>query len=176
MYRYLFFCRECIEKSVLFIDNEISEKNAEKIIIFTSITRKEIKMIKRNFFAFVITALMIGMIPFYSATATSTRAVLHTDEKTAKTGYLGNTTGKYRLVGAVATTSEYPVEYYLYKAATSEDKKIQESKFAYSSSAAFKYSYTIDKKKFTVARCKLYGNKKSNPKTECYANVILSDQ
>ena len=132
-------------------------------------------MSKKDFLLLLIAATLLGTVPYYNASANSVKAVLNTDETSKSTPYLGNATGKYCMVYAVSSTSDYNVEYYVYKAQNSDSTKTLVSCFAYGAMKAEKNYYTIDKKVYTVAKCTMYGNKKSNPKKECYANVILSN-
>lgn len=131
-------------------------------------------MINKKMVALSLVAMMALAVPFCEASAEKVYVTLPTDETSASSPYLGNTTGKYRLVGAVSATSLYSVDYYIYKAATTSSNMVVHSNFSYNNISAFDKSYTIDKS-YTVAKCTIYGNKKSNPKKECYANAILSN-
>lgn len=132
--------------------------------------------LKRKVVTLAISAFaLLGMsIAFVDAVSVS--AVLHTDEKSAHTAILGNTTGKYRMVGALSTTSKYSVDYYLYKGKDGNSCNVLNNCFSYSKSSAFDKTFSIDKSQYTLARCYMYGNTKKNQKTSCYANVILSNK
>lgn len=101
-------------------------------------------------------------------------AVLNTDQTKKSTACLGNTTGKYQMVGCTSTTSKHAVEYYLLAGEDSSKLSKQVDKFSWSKSSFFKNKYTVSTK-YTVAKATMYGNKKSNPKKDNYANVILSN-
>lgn len=110
------------------------------------------------------------------ANAGSVVATLSTDESSKSTAHLGNTTGSYRLVGAVSSSSKYSVQYYVYKGKDSGSCNVEHKHFSYADMSAFDKTYTIDRKTYTLAKSVMYGNKKSEPKKECYANVILSNK
>lgn len=132
-------------------------------------------MFGKKIAAMIIAVVIMIITPLCSANAGSVTAMLRTDVTEAESALLGNTTGKYRLVGSVSSSSKYSVEYYVYAYQREGAAKVKIGNFSYSSMEAFDKTYEVDKL-YTVANCKLYGNLKSNPKPDCYANGILSNK
>ncbi len=132
-------------------------------------------MINKKKLLIAALALMLVGSSVPVAKAGSVSAVLSTDEKSKSTALLGNTTGTYRMIGAVSSSSKYYVEYYIYKGPNSSSCNVYHSHFSYADMSAFTKYYYINQNAYTVAKSVMYGNKKSNPKKQCYANVILSN-
>lgn len=131
-------------------------------------------MFSKKIAAMIIAVVIMIITPLCSANAGSITIMLRPEIKEISTGWLGNTTEKYRLVGSVSTSSAYSVQYVVKKATKEGADEYEVDRFQYSSMQAFTNTYKIDKYD-TIAKCTIYGNVESNPKPGCYANGIFSN-
>lgn len=127
-----------------------------------------------------IAALVAGVIIAGASTTNVFAAMvgvpLKNTETSASTSALGNTTGTYRFVLTNGTTSQYCVEGYLYKGANSSSINEVKKKVSLSPGQTFANNYDINQKNYTVAKAKVYGNTKSNPKKGCIACIGISNK
>lgn len=126
--------------------------------------------------AALVAGVMIAGASTTNVFAAMTCALMVNFQTSASTPVLGNTTGTYRFALSNNTTSQYCVEGYLYKGANSSSINEVKKKVALSPGQTFANNYDINQKNYTVAKAKVYGNTKSNPKKGCFACISISNK
>lgn len=126
--------------------------------------------------AALVAGVMIAGASTTNVFAAMTGTLLVNLQTSASTPALGNTTGTYHFALSNNTGSQYCVEGYLFQGVDTSSINELKKKVILSPGQTFSNNYNINQKNYTVAKAKVYGNTKSNPKKGCVACISISNK
>ena len=126
--------------------------------------------------SFKVFILIIGfaITAASSANAASVTATLAKTSKSVSTAYIGNTTGAYKLSGAVGTLSKYQIEYVVFAGPNSNGCTYVIMRKIIPTGGSFTVNTTVSKS-HTVAKTTLYSNKQTSNTAGATGNCIFSN-
>lgn len=131
---------------------------------------------KKKLLAFLMCGLVLGGCAIPNVYAASAGVSLFTDETTDQTAWIGNSSGHFRVVGAVNSISAYSVEFDLVGAATSNSTGgVLKSSSVLPGDNLDYTKYNVSSS-YSVGQVILYGNNKNNPKKNCIASTFISNE
>lgn len=118
-----------------------------------------------------------SMLAMTNALAASAGATLYSNQYSSSTGFLGNTTGTFRIVGSIATGSKHNVEFDLvYGNSSSSLTNRVVVTVLEPGDPSFDKTRNVNKDFYTVAQMTMYGNSYTTPMKECVASTIFENK
>ncbi|MBR6095218.1 MAG: hypothetical protein IKP92_09400 [Lachnospiraceae bacterium] len=126
---------------------------------------------KKKITASIAALLVISLIPI-TAMASTSSAMLYTNETTKETGCVGNTSGFFRMWGSVGASSVYAVEFKLMGGSDSNNcTTCLKSESCASNNSFGAITVNANKNTYSVGKVVMYGNNYNYPMYHCIASA-----